>query len=714
MLYTAHGPGWWLLWLILGIGVAYWMYRRTEPELPRWKRFGMASLRAAAISLLGMLLLEPVWSFRRLSSLRPRILWLVDDSRSLNTSTPSGVPAETVRNLVRMLQEADWRTLEPVWLRFAEDTAPLAHPDSLRFSGRRTNIWRALEAASSRYRERTRALVLITDGNHNTGPNPLYGLERLALPVYVLAVGDSTPRRDVRIERVLAGLIAYVGSEVPVSVSVAASGFDQPVPVVARLEREGRELAREALFVEPGRSALVEFRLVPDRPGRQLYRVRLDPQPGEYTYANNEASFAIDVLDRRRRVLVVAGAPDPDVALLRHVLALDPELEVEGRTQKNAAEFYEGPLPDRLDEFQALFLVGFPGRVPMESALQRLRRAVLEEGVPVIFVLSRQTDLTRLQEAFGAVWPVNLQPRSLQQELAVFFEPTGAGRAHPVLEPPEGRSEADWDKLPPVFTFEGVFEPRPAARVLATMRVRDVRLPEPLLVVQQLGRTRSAALLGWGWWRWKTLGEATAGVGALYDGLMRNLLRWASAVRDERRVRVRPAQLVYDPQEAIDFLGQVYDESLQPLSDAEVWVQLRGPGGGERRFALQPRGEGRYEARIDPLPPGLYRYQAEARRAGERIGTDSGELLVEPLDLEAQQTQLNLPLLRQLAARSGGELFGPNAVEALQDRLRSRHGTVELREQTVRIAFWQHPAVLAILLLLLASEWIWRRRNSLP
>ncbi|MCS7154986.1 MAG: VWA domain-containing protein [Bacteroidota bacterium] len=713
MLYTAHALWWGLLWLGLGIGVAYWLYRRTEPELPTWKRAGMAALRAGAITLLGMLLLEPVWSYRHRLILYPQIAWLFDDTQSLDVQSPSGRPAEAARNIARALWSRNWSPIEPVAFRFAEDTARLPHPDSLRFEGRRTNLSRALEAASAQ-RDRLKALVLVTDGNHNSGPSPLYVAERLGLPVYVVAVGDTMPYRDLRIERVLSGPIAYVGAEMPVSVSVRAEGAPELLQLTVRLERDGRELARQVVPLQPGHSGLAEFRLVPERPGRQLYRVRIDRIGGERTYANNEAAFALEVLERRRRVLVVAGAPSPDLALLRHVLALDPDLQVEARTQKNAAEFYEGPLPERLQDFQALFLVGFPGPVPMEGALERLSRAVREEQLPAVFILSRQSDLRGLEASFGGAFPARLVRPQARQETTVFFEPTGLGLAHPVLELAPEQSGAIWERLPPVSTFEGAFEPRASARVLASMRIRDVRLPDPLVLVQQLGRLRTAALLGWDWWRWKTVGEGTAGIGSAYDALMRNLLSWVSAVRDERLVRVRPAQLGFDPQEPIDFLGHVYNESLEPVSDAELRLSIRGPAGLERRLLLEPRGEGRYEGRTEPLPPGLYRYRAEGRRRGEQIGVDEGEFLVAPLDLERRDIGLNLPLLRQLAARTGGAVFGPEELDSLRALLLSRHGLAQSQERIRRIALWQHPALLALVLLLLTAEWLWRRRNSLP
>jgi hypothetical protein len=129
---------------------------------------------------------------------------------------------------------------------------------------------------------------------------------------------------------------------------------------------------------------------------------------------------------------------------------------------------------------------------------------------------------------------------------------------------------------------------------------------------------------------------------------------------------------------------------------------------------LRPIGSGRYEGEIDGLAQGEYTFRAAAFSGGSSLGTDAGTLRVGGLNLEFLETRMNAELLQQIAYRTGGKFFTPATAGGLRAALDSL-GTLAPREerhaQAIELPHW--PTLLAFIILLLAAEWIVRKRSGM-
>jgi hypothetical protein len=249
--------------------------------------------------------------------------------------------------------------------------------------------------------------------------------------------------------------------------------------------------------------------------------------------------------------------------------------------------------------------------------------------------------------------------------------------------------------------------------VLATTRVRGIAFDDPLLLVRQRGRSRSAALLAAGTWRWRNLPADLSAVEDFYPGLVDNLLRWLTTREDDRPVRVRPVQPLFGEGEAVQFTGQVYDESLDPIPDASVEVEVTAPDGSTSPYAMRPVGSGRYVLNAGTLPEGDYTFTATAGRAGATLGEDRGAFAVGALALEFRDTQADAGLMRQIARRSGGAVVAPEEIPALQAQLEAGGFGPRVVEQEHETELWELAWLLAVVIALLAAEWVLRKRSGM-
>ena len=688
--------GWLLIpCAVLSLLAAYFAYRRSpvQPAMP-WRAV-LPGLRFFALLLCLLLLLQPLWRSTTTRDEAPILALLVDES--LSVARHDSLLAATLSSLPAV--DADVRLFG-----FGDGSRAVPEVDSLQKEAVRTNIAEALEHVQDDLaEEHVQAILLLSDGQYNTGRNPRYTAAESAVPVHAMAMGDTTAQRDVRLQRVATNELGYRGVELPLDVTVLSEGFEGQQVTLTVAER-GQPLHTVRRALPPDGIVLpVSMQYMPTTPGLIQLTVSITHLEGETTHVNNSMTVTVNVLDRRQRLLVIAGAPHPDVAAMQDMLRADEEREVVMRVQKDRQSFYEGTIPDSLDAFDLVLMAGYPTRASMPSLAQQIAMS----GVPLLFVLSEQTDLTLLRGTFGPVLPVApVDSRPLFMEAAL--ELTPGGRRHAALQ---GLPSVVTESLPPLQYLATEWQVSPDAVTLGVANVSGVNIQAPLLVTRSREGVRTAALLGAGSWRWMNLPEDLTHSDNWWPALFENLVQWLLAPEDDRLVRVSPAHDTFGGTEAVQFTGQVYDESLNGVDGATLSLNVTAPGGERYPHTMRGIGGGRYVADLGTLPEGSYSYAASASLGESALGTDNGTFAVGALVLEYAETRANVPLLRQIAIQSGGTYLPPGDLSVLNNVLRA-DSTFAPRavESTNERALWQWPVLLGVVLVLLTAEWVLRKR----
>ncbi len=708
------------LFLLLAFLFTWFIYRRTTPPVSNFLRRFLAALRGFALAAALLLLFEPILglAFQRLQ--QPAVAVLLDRSASMTLRDSTGTRAEKALAALAMPWAERLRERSELsFFTFSDSLRALA-PDSvthIAFNGDGTNLSEALQSAKTKLsNQEYRAAILLSDGAHNLGSHPVRTAEAYGVPILAVRLGVDSRSRDALISEVLTNEIAYAETQLPVEISVTASGFAGRKTKLHIFEGE-REVASQDLSLPADDTQITaKITLTPKQPGLNRYTVRLQSLEGEQTLENNRRAFYVRVLKSKLNLWIFAGAPAADYAFLKRALAGDPNYQVRGFVQRPGGGFYRSqdlaePAFGNATSWQdvdGLILIDFPRRDSDPALLEMIKTQLLNHSKPLFYMHGPNVDPSLLWQLRGALPLATPVALSNERNLALRVEP--GGLAHPITRPLVEAQTAGED-LPPLFTNVNPTRAVAGTEVLMSALRGSGRQAagEPLWLAQKNAARKTLSIFSYGLWRWHLMLQSVPAKAEVYDQIMRGAVRWLVTKEDAKLVRITSNKEIYRGGEQIELQAQVYREDYVPLEGAHVQVQVGGPQ-WQQDVILQDAGSGLYRARLQVLSGGEYQFHGTAELEGKKLGEDSGKFSVEPFSLEFLQTRVNEPLLRQLAEASGGAYLPPDSLEQAIARLPLEP---VIKHEERDFAFWGKLPVLFVLLLTLAAEWFLRKREGM-
>ena len=678
----------------------------------------MSGLRGLALTFLIFALCEPVFKLTRRSTLQPAVAVLVDNSLSMSIADGAGNREQLLRSII------SGKTLERLSSTAHTEMftfSPSLHEidkDSLRLNGTTTDIASALRSLKNKSLPRLKAVLLLSDGNYNTGENPLDEAEKMGAPIFCAGIGDSLEQKDIVVQKLLTNSIAYIQSAVPIDATIKVSGFENRKLLVNLLE-DGKQLDQHVIILPPsmsGRTAEypVHFTFTPTADGVKKYTVSVSPLEGEVTKKNNAKSVFVKVLKNKMRVAVIAGAPSADVSAVMQSLRADPNIEASIAVQQPNGQFANQQLSQftGLSGAECIVLIGFPTEASSQLTTQLISKTVTARGLSLLFIISRTIDFHKLRELSSILPFVPVSDRIDEQ---LVFPNIPLQQQYHVLIQSTENSSFDWGKLPPIFSSLATFRAKPEALVLATTKLQGVAIDNPLLIARSVMHMKSFAVLGYGIWRWKLLAGASPETEKFFDPWLSNVVRWLVTRDDNKQLQVEPSKEIFSQGEAVDFLGQAYNANYQPIDDADIHVEATVLSSQQRfETILRPLENGRYEGQIEALPEGDYSFTATAKADGADLGKSEGRFSVGEQSIEFADTKLNKALLQQLAAASGGEYAdGTQFDRLIHDLARQPFMTPEEESTVSEFELWNLPSLLSVIVALFGLEWFVRKRSGM-
>jgi hypothetical protein len=686
-------PAWFLLFCaLLGLGYAMLLYyrdstfREQAPGLSRW----LGLLRWLAVTLLSALLLAPLLKNLLVETKKPIVVLAQDQSESV-TAALQGPALEQYKQDWQALRQALAENYEVHELAFGDE---VREGVDFNFTDKVSNISELLRGVYDRYGgQNLGAVLLSSDGIYNEGSNPSYADAALAAPVYTLALGDTTPRKDLLVKRVFHNKIAYLGDKFTLQVDVAATNCagQQTVLNIGKVEGDQVRSLQSIPVSLAGNDFFVtkEITLEADQPGVAQYLVSVAGLPGEASTANNRKEIYVDVLDARQKILLLANSPHPDLSALRTTLESNKNYQV-------AIAYASDP---GLDVSKSDFVV-LHNLPSTSNDVAGLLRTLNDKRIPRLFIAGLQTNYSALAREQGLV---NMQSDARQSDdvqgrLVPQFAAFG-------LSP---RVAEELPKFNPLTAAFGTFSASPQAQVLLRKRIGKVDTDQPLLAFGETNGTKTGVLLGEGLWRWRLFDYLQHQNHEIFDELLGKTVQYLSLKEDKRKFRVTLDKNVFNENEQVNFGAELYNDNYELVNDPDVALSIRDRAGKEFTYTFTKLGKA-YTLNAGILPVGNYSYKASTNFNGQALAFE-GRFSVQPIQLELFEATANHAVLRQLSAKFGGETLPPNQMASIAEKIKNNQSVKPVIYQTTQTKpLINLKWIFALLAGLLAAEWFLRR-----
>jgi len=686
-------PAWFLIFCaLLGLGYALLLYYRDTtfrdqaPRLHRW----LAVLRWLTVTLLSALLLSPLLKSLLTETKKPIVVLAQDQSESVAADL-QGAALDQYKQNWQSLRDALAENYEVHELAFGDN---VREGVDFNFQDKVTNLSEALRSVYDLYGgQNLGAVVLASDGIYNEGSNPAYTDAQIAAPVYTVALGDTTPKRDLLVKRVFHNKIAYLGDKFSVQIDVAANNCagSQTVLTVSEV-RDGQVKQLQSIPVSVTGNDFFntrEVQIEADKPGVAQYIVRLAQIPGEASTANNVKEIFVDVLDARQKILLLANSPHPDLSAVRQTLEINKNYQV-------AIAYINDPGLD-VGKFDFVMLHNLPSTT---NDISGILRTLNERRIPRLFIAGMQTGYAALARSQGLVnvqsdgqQSDDVQGKVAPQFAAFSLDPK-------VLE--------ELPRFNPVTSAFGNFSTTPQAQVLLRKRIGKVDTDQPLLAVGEVNGIRTGIFLGEGLWKWRLFDYLQHQNQEIFDALIGKTVQYLSLKEDKRKFRVNLDKSIFNENESVTFGAELYNDNYELVNDPDVSLSIRNADNKEFTYTFNKLGKA-YSLNAGILPVGNYTYRAATNFNAQPLNFE-GRFSVRPIQLELFETTANHAALRQLSTRFGGVTVSPASLATVADLIKAN--------QTVKPVIYAtnktNPLInlkwiFALLAGLLATEWFLRR-----
>jgi hypothetical protein len=685
------GHPWWYLFVCIAAGVTaatILYYHNKKEDFRPWQNWLLGAFRTVVITIICLLLMEPLLRMQVTNRQEPVILIFQDNSESLLITADEQFGENHNQQIAELTQRLSEQYRVSTYA-FGEQVRTLENFD---FQDRITDMSEVFSTIDALYSNRNIGAVIIAgDGIFTRGQNPLYRSSGLLYPVYTIALGDTMPRRDLLISRLQHNRITYLNNIFPLDVTVEAR---QAAGMRSRLRvlHQGAVIFEQNLtFSSDNHFETIPVRIEATETGIKRFRVEIDVIENEISTANNVSEFFIEVIDSRQKVLIMAASPHPDVGAIKQALDENENYETE--------VFLIQDFTGNIRDYDMVIWHQLPSQ--RQNASAYLTQAS-QTNMPQLFVLGALSDLNAFNRLQTGI-EINLRTQGFNDSRAE----TGSNFTLFQLSP---ELTSLIPQLPPLSTHFARFNITPATQVLAWQRISNVVTEFPLIAFAQFSERKTGVIAGEGIWRWRLHDFSRNNSHQAFNSLVTSMIQFLAVVEDKSFFRVTTTNFLYE-NESATFDAELYNASYELVNTPDVDLVITNEGGVNFDYVFA-RTSNAYRLNAGVFPAGEYRYRARTHFGNEEYAAN-GRFTVSQLNIEGLQTVADHQLLFQMAENSNGQMYFPNQTEELLADISSRNDIRPVLysqydfEEVINLRW-----LFFLILLLLSVEWFIRKYSG--
>jgi hypothetical protein len=653
--------------VVFGCLLSYLLYYKENNITNKKILYSLFSIRSIFFSILFFLLFNPTYKFFQREIEKPVVIIAQDYSSSIKDSTYS-----LLNDLGSSLHD-----FEVHYLSFSD---VVKEGLQLVNDGLRTNYSKFFIDLDNRFKNRNvAACVFASDGIYNTGSNPLYN-NNILFPIYPIALGDTTVKRDVGILKVEHNEVAFLGNEIPMNIGVSMN--EAKGERVRLLISNNEEIIYKKIIDINNNDEYLNINLlikVADL-GVQTYNITISPIDNEENLINNNYVTYIDVIDSQHKILALYKDVHPDISAYRSVLNDYNHFDMD--------LIHVNDFDNNLKEYDLLIIFGDVDGKKIENIINSTDISLM------IFDFNKFSYRNKLTNV------ISFSPKGYQELIYAtkndnFSKYTFSEGLLSLIK-----------TAPPLSTSFGDYSLVNGLEVVLYQKVLDLNTGKPIVSLYEEDNRKIGFLTAKGFWKWRMFDFLNNEEHNYFNEFFIKLTQYLLLDNKNERFRLNWNNY-YTENEKVFLKASFFNEIYEKVNDPDIHFKLVKDNGDEFDF-LFLRNMNEYYLDVGKLGAGKYSFVANVDGFDiQKKGTFSiAKIQMEQLDNRADHSLLSL-----LALNSDGKLFHMHESKDLLNLIKSNSNNIMHMKEKFQ-SLINMPWILLILLFLIFLEWFLRKYNG--
>ena len=652
-----------LICVSFGFIFTYLLYNNKAKLISKNVNLFLFVIRFFYLSVILLLLLNPIIKFNNNYFEDPILIFAKDNSTSINEDITDELIS--LKNNLNNFKSYEFSFSDKIYNGFIKNT------------GLKSNFSNLFAELNNTFEGRNVAgLILASDGSYNTGLNPQY--LSYNFPVYCIALGDTTFKKDLRIDKVETNEVTFLGNSFPLEVSIASSIKND---VKSRLViKDGKiKLYDEIVtFKKDNNYKIFELDLVAEKVGLLNLDVKIIPINGEENLTNNSFTKYIDVIDYSSSILILKNTNTPDLAAFNNSISKNPRYNV---VIKDIDEEYN------IDKYQLIVLFGV--NIIPDNLLNNKVSLIVFNSVDYYF-----ENFEKNREFYNDKnkYPITI---SLNNRFSKF---TFSDELNNLVNyaPPLFSSDIN-QKLKGNFDF------------ILKNKQEESLSKSSVMMIKYIDEKKIAFVTAEGFWRWKFFDYKINNSNIAFDEIFLKLTQYL-IIDDEKSLLRIKYKNDYDQDESVVINAELYNESYELVNDKEIKFSISDNSLNTKEYLFSKKSNTLF-VDLGILKPGRYNYVARVDGSDEN---KKGFFNVKKIQLEQFSDDVNHKTLNHISNQSGGKFFYLNSLKELESVINSSALNKKIIHSKQNIvSFLGITNLLILLIFLILLEYFLRKYNGL-
>jgi hypothetical protein len=669
-----------LLLIVLSLVVAgclsFYQYLYKAKNKSKVSLF-LALLRLMSIFGILLLLINPTVTKNTLETVKTPLPIIVDNSSSISFLNAKEKTLELYKKIMSNSGLQDKFDIQSY-----QFDGEFQVSEKFDFKGTQTNLDVVAKKLKSINKNSIFPTIIITDGNQTSGNDYVYSFTA-ATKVFPLIVGDTTTFLDFKVDQLNVNKYAFYKNKFPVEAFLHYSGTKNAT-VDFTISQGNSVVSKQSISFSPSKkTVIVKALLAANKVGLQVFKATISSKEKEKNTYNNLKNFAVEVIDQKTNVAIVAAINHPDIGALKHAI------------ETNAQRKVTLIKPNDFKSLQAYNVIIF---YQPTSEFKSVFDAVRSAGVNTFIITGNNTDFTFLnQQQNNLLFKMSGQKEDYLAEFNTQFNLFAV-------------DNIGFENFPPLQNPFGNITTKGNTSVLLSSKIRAIATSAPLLAFAENQGRRTAYLLGENSWKWRLQSHIDRQSFEKFDAFVDKIIQFLVSTNAKKALLVAHESF-YDSGEAIGITAQYFNKNYEFDERAQLTIAVTNTKTKQTKNYDLLKSNNSFKVNLDGLAAGNYNFSVKELNSKN---TYSSHFEVLDFEIEKQFVNPDIAKLTQVAAQTQGKVYFPDQIDVLIKSLLDNEEYQAVQKNTTsKTPLIDWVWLLVLISFFLSVEWFVRKYNGL-